>query len=282
MRIIESCTEMQETAEQIRSTGGRIGFVPTMGFLHDGHLSLITHLGDGPQTRVMSIFVNPTQFGPGEDYQQYPRDMQRDRELAEQHGIDILFTPPVDAMYPDGAQTTVTVSELTRGLCGDFRPGHFDGVTTIVTKLIHVVKPHRLVLGQKDYQQAVVCRQMAHDLLMDTEIITAPIIRDPDGLAISSRNIYLSPEERHQALSLYRALEEAEAALTIGDRDVETLRRVILTELAKSPFIESQYVFIGSADTLREINPLQGTVLLALAVMIGHTRLIDNRVVSLP
>ncbi len=282
MDIITSPRIMQERAKTIRNAGGCIGFVPTMGFLHEGHLSLIRALGEEPQTRIMSIFVNPTQFGHGEDFEQYPRNMQRDAHLAEENGIDILYTPSAADMYPEGAQTTVSVSTLTRGLCGDFRPEHFDGVTTVVALLINIVKPHRLVLGQKDFQQAVVCRRMVRDLWLDTEIITAPIVREPDGLALSSRNVYLSPEERSQALALSRSLLAAQQAVKDGAHSADDLRHIVTETLSRSPLVEPQYIFIGSPDTLTVTDQLEGEILVALAAMVGKTRLIDNMVIRVP
>jgi len=280
MDIITSPQDMQERAESLRRAGGRIGCVPTMGCLHAGHLSLISHLG-AVTTRVMTIFVNPTQFGPTEDYTRYPQDLEQDTQLVQEHGIDILFTPTAEAMYPADAQTTISVGRLTEGLCGGFRPGHFDGVTTVVTKLITIIKPHVLALGQKDFQQAVVCRRMVRDLFLDTEIVTAPIVREPDGLALSSRNVYLSPQERHQAVGLYQSLQAGAGAIQAGERKTEAVRRSVAEALAAYPLVQPQYIFVGSPETLEESPALTGDTLLAAAALVGTTRLIDNVVVNL-
>ncbi|HBF69599.1 MAG TPA: pantoate--beta-alanine ligase, partial [Thermotoga sp.] len=224
MKIIETIEEMKKFSEEMREKKKTIGFVPTMGYLHEGHLSLVRRARDENDVVVVSIFVNPTQFGPNEDYERYPRDFERDRKLLEKENVDCIFHPSVEEMYPPDFSTYVEETKLSKNLCGRSRPGHFRGVCTVVTKLFNIVKPHRAYFGQKDAQQFRVLRRMVRDLNMDVEMIECPIVREPDGLAMSSRNVYLSPEERQQALSLYQSLKIAENLYLNGERDAEKIK----------------------------------------------------------
>lgn len=278
MRVIGSVEEMQETANLLRSHGETIGFVPTMGYLHLGHLRLVEVAKENATKVVVSIFVNPTQFGPKEDFNRYPRDPEGDLRKLSHHKVDFVFMPEAKEIYPEGFQTYVTVKELTKGLCGASRPGHFDGVATVVIKLFNIVKPHFAVFGQKDYQQLTVITRMVKDLNMDIEIIGVPTVREPDGLAMSSRNSYLSSEERKSALSLFRSLEMAQNLVTKGEKDVGKITKEIEEFILTHPFTRIDYVKIVDPNTLEEIDQIKGPSLLALAVFVGNTRLIDNRV----
>ncbi len=278
MEIIESVRRMQVRADEIRRAQKRLGFVPTMGYFHEGHLALMRRARELADVVVVSIFVNPIQFGPQEDYERYPRDLERDRRLAEAEGVDILFVPPVEEMYPEGFQTYVEVTELSRPLCGARRPGHFRGVATVVLKLFNIVKPHLAVFGEKDYQQLKVIERLVRDLNLDLEIVPHPTVREPDGLAMSSRNVYLSPEERASALSLYRALELARKRVAEGVLQVEPLRREIEEFIHSHPHTRVDYVEFRDPETLEEKNYLDGPTLLALAVFVGRARLIDNTI----
>ncbi len=280
MKTIESPAEMQRFAETARSRGERIALVPTMGYLHEGHLSLM-HEGRRRATLlVSSLFVNPTQFGPREDLQSYPRDMERDCRLMESVPVDVLFAPDAAAMYPAGAQTWVEVTELTQGLCGQFRPGHFRGVTTVVAKLFNIVKPHIALFGAKDYQQLCAVQQMVRDLNFDVEIVPMPTVREPDGLAMSSRNSYLSAAERTVALSLSRALEAARAALARGERDPHLLAQTARAELDREGGLTVEYVEVRDATTLAQISRVNAPTVVAIAARAGRTRLIDNTVLE--
>jgi pantoate--beta-alanine ligase len=254
-----------------------VGFVPTMGYLHEGHLSLVGRARSENNSVVVSIFVNPTQFGPNEDFQHYPRDLNRDLGLLEAARVDAVFTPAVDEMYPAGASTTVEVESLSSILEGASRPGHFRGVATVVCKLFHLVQPNRAYFGEKDYQQLQVIQHMVHDLRMPVEVIGCPTIREPDALAMSSRNVYLSLPERQAAVTLSRALFRAEHLCTDGERDVSKLQAEVRKMLAQEPLIRTDYVAIVHLRTLQPITRLgsDGGVL-CLAVWIGKTRLIDN------
>jgi len=267
---------MQQTSRQIRSSGKTIAFVPTMGFLHDGHLELLKQGKQRADVLMLSIFVNPTQFGPTEDYSKYPRDMDGDLKKAEGAGTDIVFTPPVSEMYPDGSQTTVKVKNLPDHLCGLSRPGHFDGVATVVTKLFNIVMPHVTLFGQKDFQQLAVIRRMAADLNMDLEIIGIPTVREPDGLAMSSRNKYLNPEERKSALCLKRSIDLAIKMMENGERNAGKMKASIRDLISGYPFTDIDYVSICDPLTLDDIETVKEKALLALAVRVGKTRLIDN------
>src|SRR5919106_4944840 len=277
MKVISTINEIH-TAR--RSFSGTVGLVPTMGYLHDGHLSLVRRARDECDHVVVSIFVNPTQFGPNEDLAKYPRDLERDLSLLEPLGTDLVWTPTSEMMYPDGYQTWVEVEEMTRPLEGAMRPGHFRGVTTVVAKLFNAVQPHSAYFGHKDAQQAAVIRQMTRDLNFPIEIVVCPIIREPDGLAMSSRNVYLDPEQRKAATVLYRSLSAAKEAYDRGERDAEKLRQVMKDVLASEPRAQVQYVSCADYDTLEELETVKGKTLLSMAVFLGNTRLIDNFVLG--
>jgi pantoate--beta-alanine ligase len=247
-----------------------------MGYLHAGHLSLVERARRENDRVAASIFVNPTQFGPGEDYDSYPRDLKRDKSLLEEAGVDLLWAPDAEELYPPGFQTYVEVEEVTRRLEGEARPGHFRGVATIVAKLFNVIQPDRAYFGQKDAQQVVVIRRMARDLDFPVEIVVCPTLREPDGLAMSSRNVYLTPEQRRAAPALFRALSAAEAAWQAGERDASVLRVVIETILSSEPLAATEYVSAADPETLAEVNGPASRLLLSLAVRIGKARLIDN------
>ena len=257
-----------------------VGFVPTMGYLHAGHLSLARRAKEECASVVASIFVNPTQFGPGEDLSKYPRDLARDLRLLESVGVDLVWTPTLEVMYPSGFQTWVTVEELTKGLEGAARPGHLRGVTTVVAKLFNAVQPRRAYFGQKDAQQAAVIRQMTKDLDFPIEIVVCPTVREADGLAMSSRNAYLNPEERKAATVLFRALGAAKAAYENGERRAETLRRIMTETINVEPLATLQYISCAEYDTLQELETVAGKALLSMAVFVGKTRLIDNFVIG--
>jgi pantoate--beta-alanine ligase len=279
VRVVHRIDEMQSISEAIRLSGRSVGLVPTMGFFHKGHLELMRVARNLADQVVVSLFVNPTQFGENEDLEAYPRDLEKDLSGAESAGVDILFLPSAEEMYPDGFQTTVHVDRLTRGLCGPFRPGHFDGVATVVAKLFHIVKPHVAVFGQKDYQQLAVVSRLVQDLDMNIEIVGVPTVREPDGLAMSSRNLYLSPEEREAALSLNRGLDLAQRMAAAGERDAHKIRSAVEALIREAPFTRIEYVRLVHPDTLEELKAVDRKVLLAMAVYVGRARLIDNRVI---
>lgn len=277
MRSVITLTDLRS----IRlSYTGRVGLVPTMGYLHEGHLSLVRQAREDCDYVVVSIFVNPTQFGPKEDLSKYPRDLDRDLSLLEPLGVDLVWIPTSEMMYPPGFQTWVEVETIAQPLEGSTRPGHFRGVTTVVAKLFNAVQPHNAYFGQKDAQQAAVIRQMARDLNFPVEIVVCPIVREPDGLAMSSRNVYLDPEQRKAATVLSRALQAAKEAYDKGKRDAETLRETMKEVLAAEPLAEVQYVSCADYDTLQELDSVTGKALLSMAVFIGKTRLIDNVVLE--
>jgi pantoate--beta-alanine ligase len=276
MEIIVQTKEMQQRAEQQRRQGMTIAFVPTMGFLHEGHLSLMREGRKRGDCLVTSIFVNPTQFGPTEDFAQYPRDMRRDLQLIQGVGVDICFTPTVAEIYPDGFQTYVEVERVTQNLCGASRPGHFRGVTTVVAKLFNIVKPHLALFGQKDYQQVVAIKQMVKDLNMDVEVIGMPTIRESDGLAMSSRNSYLLPKKRKEAARLYRSLIKGKELFVLGERSSATILQEVKKIIEEDKTAVIDYVKICDAHTLEDIDEIKGEAIIALAVKMGKTRLIDN------
>ncbi|WHY17808.1 pantoate--beta-alanine ligase [Paenibacillus sp. G2S3] len=286
MRVVRSITQLREALEYMRQGGHTpIGFVPTMGYLHEGHASLLRRAGEMSNTVVMSIFVNPLQFGPNEDYDSYPRDEERDLELAEREGVDIVFIPSVEEMYPQPTRTTVSVSELTTRLCGASRPGHFNGVTTVVNKLFNIVQPDYAFFGLKDAQQVAVLRRMVSDLNMNVEIVPCPIVREGDGLALSSRNVFLSPEERTQALVLSRSLREARQSMEEGKvRTVAEVRELLTSVISSSPLAVIDYAEILTFPNLESLEnevlltDVDGEIIIALAVKFGRTRLIDNNV----
>jgi len=259
---------------------GTVGLVPTMGYLHEGHLSLIRRAKAECESVVVSIFVNPTQFGANEDLSKYPRDFKRDLELIEPLGVDLVWNPTAEIMYPTGYQTWVEVETLTRSLEGAIRPSHFKGVTTVVAKLFNAIQPHKAYFGQKDAQQAAVLRQMVRDLNFPLEMIVCPTTREADGLAMSSRNKYLDSAERQAATILFRALSEAKSAYESGERNAEKLRIVMKDMLASEPRVQMQYVSCADYDTLEELDVVSGKALLSMAVLVGKTRLIDNFVLE--
>lgn len=276
MRQIESVREMQEWSAGQRLAGKRLALVPTMGYLHEGHLSLVDEARRRADRVAMSIFVNPTQFGPNEDFEKYPRDLPRDRALAESRGVDVLFFPAAAEMYPPGDQTAVTVSELSRGLCGAFRPGHFRGVATVVAKLFLIAQPHVAVFGEKDYQQLKVIQRMALDLHMPVEVVGLPTLREKEGLAMSSRNAYLSEAERAEALNISRAIAAAQDAAKGGERRTAALRERALVVLAEGKNTIVQYLEIVDAETLEPVEALDRPSRIILAVYLNGKRLIDN------
>lgn len=276
MQVFHTIRALRQYLAAHRSAASRIGLVPTMGYLHAGHLSLVQAARRECEVVVMSIFVNPKQFGPQEDFATYPRDMEGDLRQAAEAGVDAVFTPSVEEMYPPGYLTEVIVHNLTAQLCGAARPGHFNGVTTVVAKLFNIVGADRAYFGQKDYQQVTVLRQMATDLCMPLEVITCPTIREPDGLAMSSRNAYLTPAERQAALVLWHTLQLAEERLLQGERHGPTLATTLCQAIAAEPLAHIDYVAVCDPHTLQEVVQLPPHVLVALAVHIGRTRLIDN------
>ncbi|MFA4029772.1 MAG: hypothetical protein GDYSWBUE_001066 [Candidatus Fervidibacterota bacterium] len=282
MEVITSVSEMQSRAAKLRSDGKVIGFVPTMGYFHEGHLSLMRRARSECDIVVVSIFVNPIQFVPGEDYERYPRDVERDLRMAEGVGVDIVFHPSVEEMYPEGYATYVNVERLTEGLCGAFRPGHFRGVTTVVAKLFNIVMPHRAYFGEKDYQQLVVIKRMVRDLNFPIEIVPCPTVREEDGLAMSSRNVYLLPDERKAALSLSRGLMAAQKMFMSGERDAATLKRIVEEHLRSSELVRPQYVEVVDAETLEPIERVERDAVIAVAAFVGKARLIDNVVLRVP
>jgi pantoate--beta-alanine ligase len=279
MEVIESISEMKNLAKEWKRQGLSIGFVPTMGYLHEGHLALVRRAKELSDRVVVSIFVNPIQFAPGEDYQRYPRDLERDKALLENEGVDVLFSPRVEEMYPPGFQTYVEVKELSSGLCGRYRPGHFVGVATVVLKLFNIVQPDIAVFGEKDYQQLKIIQRMVQDLNLDVKIIPHPTVREEDGLAMSSRNTYLSPEERKSAIALYKALNLAEELINQGERKVATLREKLKEFIESYPYTKVQYIEFVHPETLKEVERVDEPTLLALAVFVGEARLIDNKII---
>ncbi len=280
MEIIYNIPLMQKKADQLRVKGKKIGFVPTMGFFHEGHLELMRVARKNADVVVVSIFVNPIQFGPSEDYSRYPRDIERDKKKAQEVGVDILFIPSVEEMYPEGFQTKVRVEKLTQHLCGLFRPGHFDGVTTVVTKLFNIVKPHIAVFGEKDYQQLLVIKRMVKDLNMDIHIIGVPTVREADGLAMSSRNTYLTPEERKSALCLKKSIDLAKEMVEKGETDASVIKKKVEELISSYPFTKIQYVSICDPETLEEVSQIKDKALIAMAVFVGNARLIDNAILE--
>ncbi|WP_231684711.1 pantoate--beta-alanine ligase [Phosphitispora fastidiosa] len=280
MKVIEMIAEMKEFVTKVKRQGKTIGFVPTMGFLHEGHLTLMRKAAEKTDFVVASIFVNPLQFGAGEDFEEYPRDLERDLRLAESAGVNLMFTPGVTEMYPSGYGTTVEVGSLTDKLCGRSRPGHFRGVTTVVTKLFNIVEPDIAFFGQKDAQQAAILNKMAADLNMNLEIKVVPIVRETDGLAMSSRNKYLSPEERKAALVLSQGLELARNFVAAGARNTADLISEITDFINREPRARIDYVEVLSFPGFSETENMHGQVIIALAVFIGGTRLIDNMVLE--
>lgn len=280
IEIIQTAREMRDHSDMIRSKNKKIVLVPTMGYLHEGHLSLMREGKKRGGVLVVSIFVNPTQFGPAEDLDQYPRDFERDVELARDTGVEIIYNPSETEMYPDGYETFVTLQSLPQHLCGLSRPVFFRGVATVVTKLFNSVKPHIAVFGKKDYQQYRVIQKMVRDLDFGIEIIGMPIVREPDGLAMSSRNKYLSREERPRALALFKSLEDARKMVQQGVRETKKIVSAASDRIRAVPGAVIDYVTVCDPETLDDIERINGPVLMALAVKIGDTRLIDNAILT--
>jgi pantoate--beta-alanine ligase len=281
LEIVTRAARMTFLSREARARSDRVGFVPTMGALHDGHASLIRRARQASARVVASVFVNPSQFAPGEDFHRYPRDLARDADLAREAGADILYAPEADEVYPPGFETSVTVEKLGVVLEGASRPGHFRGVATVVAKLLNRVAPHVAFFGQKDAQQAVLVRRMVRDLEMDVEIEICPTVREHDGLALSSRNRYLTSEERRAAPVLHRALKRAERAiLSEGDRDPERILDLIRETVAAEPLVALDYVAVVDGGTLEPLPRIRGDILIPLAARVGGTRLIDNLTVK--
>ncbi len=277
MDVIETIAEMKVLRQRLAEP---VGFVPTMGFLHEGHLSLVRQARVENSSVVVSIFVNPTQFGPSEDFEQYPRDTERDLVFLASEGTGVVFMPSAAEMYPERFDSWVEVGELTRRLEGAVRPGHFRGVTTVVAKLFNIVQPTRAYFGQKDAQQVAVIRKMAADLDMNLEVVTLPTVREPGGLAMSSRNTYLNPEQRRAAMVLYRALSLARELWAQGETDAGEIRRRMTELIRQEPLATIDYVSVADAETLEELDRVEPPALVSLAVKIGRTRLIDNVVLE--
>jgi len=282
MKLIKSILEMQQTADLLHRNGAKIGIVPTMGYLHEGHLSLIREAKLHADVVVTTIFVNPVQFAPNEDYKKYPRDLERDILHASSAGSDFLFVPSVEEMYPPDYLTFVEVEKITSILEGKSRPSHFRGVTTVVAKLFNIIKPHIALFGQKDAQQAIVIKQMVRDLNYGIKIIIAPIVREEDGLAMSSRNVYLSPEERKESTVIYKSLKRGEELILSGERDASRVVAEIVRYLNTQPLVKVDYVSVTDANTLGECSVIneKSQILISVAVRVGTTRLIDNIIVN--
>lgn len=278
MEIVVTLEDLRMRREKLLQP---VGLVPTMGALHEGHLSLVKNARLECASVVASIFVNPTQFGPREDLNKYPRDLPRDLQMLEREGVDLVWSPTSDVMYPAGYQTWVEVEKVTERLEGAMRPGHFRGVATVVTKLFNAIQPQKAYFGQKDAQQAIVIRQMTRDLNFPIEIVVCPIVREPDGLAMSSRNVYLSPEERRAASVLSRALFRAKAAFDTGEKNSQVLLNIVMDLLATEQSVKVQYVSCAHPGTLKELDGKVDKALISLAVKVGKTRLIDNILLGL-
>lgn len=275
MKVVRNINNMQTLSRDWRGAGEKIALVPTMGYLHEGHLQLVRQAAEQASKVIVSIFVNPTQFAPEEDYGDYPRDFSRDEELCRREGVDVIFYPSAEAMYPDGFSTWVIEDKLSNTLCGNSRPTHFCGVTTVVCKLLNAVLPDIAVFGQKDAQQALIIKRMVRDLNFPVEIILAPIVRDADGLAVSSRNVYLSDQQRRRALSLSRGLREALKAFDDGERDASVLTKTVRCELKKAG-ANIDYVELVDCDNLQPLENVDRPSLLAAAACFDGIRLIDN------
>lgn len=283
MRVFESITSLRSYLGAMRAQGRRVGFVPTMGYLHQGHAALMRACKEDPEVDllVVSIFVNPLQFGPQEDYREYPRDLERDKRICLEAGTDVLFVPTVEEMYPAGFATTVEVSGVTEVLCGRSRPGHFRGVATVVAKLFNIVQPDVAYFGLKDAQQVVVIRRMVEDLNFPVQVKVHPTVREEDGLAVSSRNTYLTPEERQAAPVLYRSLKMAEKAIREGERDAARLKELLAKEITAEPLAQLDYAEVVSWPDLKAVEKItSGAVLIAVAARFGRARLIDNVLVE--
>ena len=280
MRVLETVEQMRAACHAFRREGKRLGFVATMGALHAGHLSLVRAARQQCQAVAVSIFVNPTQFGPNEDFSKYPRTFDRDRQLLESEKVDVIFAPSVEEMYPTGAKTFVHVEEMSKKLCGKSRPGHFRGVTTVVNKLFNIIEPDLAFFGQKDAAQCAILRRMVRDLAMRVQIVVCPIVREPDGLAMSSRNAYLSAEERKKATILHRALMRVRSLADAGERSSEKLIAAAGKAFAEEPTVRVDYVEIVDNETLEPVPDVSRGALIAVAAFVGTTRLIDNIVLA--
>jgi pantoate--beta-alanine ligase len=280
LETIHTIEWMKQVTRQARAEGRPIGLVPTMGALHAGHLSLVRAAVAESQPVIASIFVNPTQFGAGEDFQKYPRTFDRDSKILEEAGVEYLFAPDASEIYPPGFRTWVDVEGLSERLEGRARPGHFRGVATVVLKLLEIVQPQKAFFGRKDAQQARIIRQMARDLHLDSEIVVCPIVREPDGLAMSSRNAYLNLEERRAATILFRTLDAARASISHGERDAMHLASAMRETIRREPLADLDYAELVDADTLEQVTRLRGVCLALLAVRIGGTRLLDNLLIE--
>ena len=277
MKTVKTISEVRAFVDEKRRAGNRIGFVPTMGFLHEGHASLMKAAKAKCDVVIVSIFVNPTQFGPGEDLETYPRDLVRDQNTCEAVGVDLIFAPEATEMYPEGYSTYVDCEgEITKQLCGASRPTHFKGVTSVVAKLFNIVQPDFAFFGQKDAQQVAVIEKMVRDLNMTVKIVPCPIVRESDGLAMSSRNTYLSAEQRKEALVLSQSLEMAKSKILEGERDADKIKAAIVDHIQSSPLAEIDYVSLVNVKTLLPLVTIEDEFLIALAVKFGKTRLIDN------
>jgi len=279
MRTVETIAKMRQVCQKLEEP---VGFVPTMGFLHEGHLSLVRRARDENRSVVTSIFVNPTQFAPNEDLATYPKDLERDLAMLEAEGVDIVFLPTNEEMYPPQSDSWVEVGKLAQRLEGASRPTHFRGVTTVVAKLFNIVRPTRAYFGQKDAQQAAIIKRMVADLDMNLEIVVCSIVREADGLAMSSRNSYLNPEQRAAATVLYEALQRAELFWGAGIRDAFTLRQEAASVIRQQPLAEIDYVSVADPETLLELDKIEGSALLSMAVRFGKTRLLDNMLLLPP
>lgn len=273
---------MQAHSRKIQTSGATIAFVPTMGFLHEGHLSLMRLGRSLADHLVVSIFVNPTQFGPNEDFESYPRDIEQDSKKVNDIGVNALFLPDVGELYPEGFETSIQLKNLPERLCGLSRPHHFQGVTTIVAKLFNIVRPNIAIFGKKDYQQWIIIRRMTRDLNMDIEIVGGSTVREPDGLAMSSRNKYLSRDQRIKALSLYRALIASQDAVTNGEKDVAVVKAEAIRSISAHDGVKVEYVALCDPESLVDVTRINHPVLMALAVRVGSTRLIDNMLLTPP
>ncbi len=280
MQIITAISEMQSLAESLMKQGRTIGFVPTMGFLHEGHLSLMRRAREECDAVVASIFVNPTQFGPQEDFERYPRDEEGDRRKCESAGVDILFMPTATEMYPEKPSVFVTVEGIAEILEGAIRPGHFRGVATVVAKLFNIVKPHKAFFGQKDYQQCAVIKRMVKGLNLEVKVVVLPTVREQDGLAMSSRNSYLSADERRVAAVIHRALASGEQMVKAGVGEPETLKTTMRAVLGEAPGIVLDYVEVADPESLTPLAIVKGRAVILIAVRLGRTRLIDNILIS--
>ncbi|MCK4258571.1 MAG: pantoate--beta-alanine ligase [Halanaerobiales bacterium] len=276
MQILKRKTEVREVIKKARLEGKTIGLVPTMGYLHDGHLSLMEFAKKENDFVVVSVFVNPTQFDSGEDLDSYPCDLERDAKLVKEVGVDLIFAPQSGEMYPENFQTYVELTNLSQNLCGATRLGHFRGVCTVVSKLFNIVQPDQAYFGQKDAQQAIILKKMVEDLDMPIEVRVSPIIREKNGLAMSSRNVNLNNEEHEAALILNRSLKKAKEMINDGERDAHKIQALLTEMIENEPLVKSDYISIVSASNLQPIERLTGPILIALAVFIGKTRLIDN------